>query len=121
MALRRSLASVPAFALLVTLAESHPARAQAQCVAQRTTVAYHASGAPASADPLGMCRFDTGIRAMEPSFAFTADGRILYQGWVLRDEAPGGAPPYPVVLRSADGVAWEGVPALGPGARLDPS
>jgi hypothetical protein len=121
MSLRRSLAaSVPAFGLIVTLAASHPARAQVSCVAQRTTVAYHASGAPADAEPLGMCRFDTGARAMEPSFAFGNDGRILYQGWVLRDEAPGGAPPYPVVVRSADAVHWQDVSPLGPVTSLDP-
>jgi hypothetical protein len=57
---------------------------------------------------------------MEPSFAFAKDGRILYQGWVLRDAIPGGVPPYPVVMRSDDGVEWEDVSPLGPITSLDP-
>ena len=66
------------------------------------------------------CRYSTGVRAMEPSFAFDRDGRILYQGWVLRDELPGGAPPYPVVVRSVDGVVWKDVSPLGAVTSLDP-
>jgi len=121
MALSRSkLAALGSLLIVAALAALRPASGQVACVAQRTTVAYHASGSPASAPALGMCRFDTGVRAMEPSFAFANDGRILYQGWVLRDEAPGGAPPYPVVVRSADGVHWTDVSPLGPATSLDP-
>ena len=88
----------------------------------RATVSYRASGTAVSdGAPLRVCRYGTGTRAMEPSFAFARDGRILYQGWVLRDDAPGGAPPYPVVVRSADGgLTWEDVSPLGHVTTFDP-
>jgi hypothetical protein len=58
---------------------------------------------------------------MEPSFAFDRTGRILYQGWVLRDGVPGGVPPYPKVVRSADLVTWTDVSPLKPPiTSLDP-
>lgn len=94
--------------------------AASQCDPARPAVAFHASGAPAAAPALMPCRYDTGARAMEPSFAFTRDGRILYQGWVLRDRIPGGVPPYPIVVRSGDGVHWEDVSPLGHVTSLDP-
>jgi hypothetical protein len=92
-----------------------------QCDTGRSTVALHASGSPATAAALIPCRYGTGIRAMEPSFGFAKDGRILYQGWALRDETPGGAPPFPIVVRSADGGrTWQDVSPLGPVNSLDP-
>ena len=90
------------------------------CSSDRPTVAFHASGTAATAPTLVPCRYGTGVRAMEPSFAFDRAGRILYQGWVLRDGLPGGAPPFPVVVRSADGVNWKDVSPLGPVTSLDP-
>lgn len=92
----------------------------AGCSPDRPALAHRVGGAPASAATLIPCRFDTGARAMEPSFAFDRQGRILYQGWVLRDELPGGAPPYPVVVRSTDGVTWHDVSPLGAVTSLDP-
>jgi hypothetical protein len=90
------------------------------CSPDRPTAARHVSGAAATAPALVPCRFDTGVRAMEPSFAFDRHGAILYQGWVLRDAVPGGAPPYPVVVRSTDGVVWDDVSPLGAVTSLDP-
>jgi hypothetical protein len=79
------------------------------------------SGAAAAAPTLVPCRYGTGTRAMEPSFAFDRQGRVLYQGWVLRDGVPGGVPPYPVVVRSKDLVTWKDVSPLGPPfTSLDP-
>jgi hypothetical protein len=91
-----------------------------RCDHVRPAVALHVEGSAASAPTLIPCRFDTGVRAMEPSFAFDRRGRILYQGWVLRDEVPGGVPPYPVVVRSADWVSWTDVSPLGAVTSLDP-
>lgn len=90
------------------------------CDLLRPSVAYDAGGAQAEAPALIPCRYGTGVRAMEPSFGFARDGRILYQGWVLRDELPGGVPPYPVVVRSSDGDHWEDVSPLGHVTSLDP-
>ena len=91
------------------------------CDGARPSVAYHVSGASAAAPTLLPCRFGTGIRAMEPSFAFGRDGSIFYQGWVLRDGVPGGVPPYPVVVRSSDGArSWKTVSPLGAVTSLDP-
>lgn len=102
-----------------------PARADestgASCAPERAAIAHRASGAPAQAPRLMPCRYGTGVRAMEPSFGFAADGRILFQGWHLRDEIAGGVPPYPIVVRSADGgLTWEDVSPLGPVTSLDP-
>lgn len=105
---------------LVTLPAAPAGFSQAGCDPLRPAIATHVSGAPAAASALIPCRFDTGTRAMEPSFAFTDDGRIVYQGWVLRDALPGGVPPYPVVVRSNDGVTWEDVSPLGHITTLDP-
>ena len=85
----------------------------AGCAPSRPAVAHRANGTLATAPKLVPCRYSTGVRAMEPSFAFDRRGRIFYQGWVLRDEFPGGAPPYPVVVRSGDGVHWTDVSPLG--------
>ena len=114
------VASMGAIVAAVALAIPRVSSASAPCPIQRDTVAYTTSGEPASAPALGVCRFDTGTRAMEPSFAFAKDGRILYQGWWLRDAVPGGVPPYPVVVRSGDGVHWTRVSPLGPVTTLDP-
>ena len=46
------------------------------------------------------CRYDTGFGAMEPSFAFGRDGRILLAAWHTRTSTPGGVPPYDQVIRS---------------------
>jgi len=114
-------ASLGVIAAAVALAIPRVSGATAPCPILRNTVAYDTSGVHASAPALGVCRFETGARAMEPSFAFARDGHtILYQGWVLRDAAPGGAPPYPVVTRSSDGVRWTRVSPLGPVTSLDP-
>ncbi len=98
-----------------------PPSLDTHCDASRATVAFHASGVPADVAPLIPCRYGTGMRAMEPSFAFARDGRILYQGWVLNDGAPGGLPPTPHVARSSDGGAtWQDITPIGPLLTLDP-
>jgi hypothetical protein len=121
---RRHIASAGALGailLIVIFGAPRPSRAlSSACAITQPAVAFHVSGAPASAPTLVPCRYSTGVRAMEPSFAFDRDGRILYQGWVLRDELPGGAPPYPVVVRSADGASWVDVSPLGAVTSLDP-
>ena len=114
-----------AFAVIVVVtalfAAGHPSGAlTAGCDQTRPALAFHVGGGAATAPALIPCRYDTGVRAMEPSFAFDRQGRILYQGWVLRDEVPGGVPPYPVVVRSEDGVAWKDVSPLGAVTSLDP-
>jgi hypothetical protein len=91
------------------------------CDASRPSIAQHASGASATAEALIPCRYGTGTRAMEPSFAFAPNDTILFQGWVLRDSVPGGVPPYPVVSRSRDGGAsWQDASPTGPITSLDP-
>lgn len=105
----------------ITAVLPHSSPAQTPCAPQRPAIARHASGSPAQAPTLVPCRYGTGIRAMEPSFGFAADGRILFQGWNLRDEIPGGVPPNPIVVRSSDGgLTWEDVSPLGPVNSLDP-
>ena len=104
---------------LATSSSSHAA--DTHCDATRATLALHASGSLADSPKLISCRYPTGIRAMEPSFGFAKDGRILYQGWALRDDTPGGVTPYPLVVRSADGgLTWQDVSPLGPVNSLDP-
>lgn len=121
---RRSLsAAIALCALLAITVLSSPAPSQAApdgCDRRRPARAYHASGGTASAPKLVPCVWRTGVRALEPSFAFDRQGRVLYQGWVLRDALPGGAPPYPVVVRSGDGRRWTDVSPIGPVASLDP-
>jgi len=91
------------------------------CDGARPSVAYHVSGAHVTAPALVPCRSGTGIRAMEPSFAFGRGDAIFYQGWVLRDGVPGGVPPRPVVVRSTDGGrTWKNVSPLGAVTSLDP-
>jgi hypothetical protein len=118
---RRTSFAAAAVIVAALFAASHPSGAlTARCAETRPAVALHVGGSAASAPALIPCRFDTGARAMEPSFAFDRQGLILYQGWVLRDEVPGGVPPYPVVVRSADGGAWTDVSPLGAVTSLDP-
>lgn len=98
-----------------------PAPPDPHCAFSRPSVAFHASGAPADAPALIPCRYGTGMRAMEPSFAFARDGRILYQGWALDDGVPGGVPPTPHVARSGDGgQTWADITPPGPLLTLDP-
>src|SRR5207244_170929 len=61
--------------------------------------------------------------SMEPSLAFTPDGRVFFQGWALRPGSINGAPPVPVVMRSSgDFTRWQDVspPQPGPVTSLDP-
>ena len=123
--MKRTL-TIGSFVLLAACGQQSSSRAATRatdthCDASRPAVSLHASGSPASVAALIPCRYATGIRAMEPSFGFTPDGRILFQGWALRDETPGGVTPYPIVVRSADGGrSWQDVSPLGPVNSLDP-
>jgi hypothetical protein len=79
----------------------------------RPAITYLPGGGPApppDQSPLVACAYHTGFGAMEPSFGFVRDGRILLQAWHTRPDTPGGAPPYSQVVRSnSDYTRWEDV------------
>jgi uncharacterized repeat protein (TIGR01451 family) len=103
-----------------------PALAQAAppgCDPARPAVAYYPGDTSVTVPsaPLVPCKYDTGARAMEPSLAFTPDGRVIYQGWELQAGSVGGVPPRPVVRRSNSSyTTWEDVSPIGPTESLDP-
>lgn len=94
------------------------------CVTTRNAIAHRPSGAAVVTSQAWIpCAYRTGRRAMEPSLAFTSDGRLLFQAWELRSGLPGGAPPAPAVLRREFGGVWTDVSPGGAGTHptsLDP-
>ena len=105
------------FACTVCGSSGAAAAASSLCATNRPAVTYFPGGAPAA--PAGQptlvpCRYDTGFGAMEPSFAFGQDGRILLQAWHTRTDTPGGVPPYAQVIRSnSTYTAWQDVSPSG--------
>ena len=80
------------------------AQAATLCATNRAAISYFPGGAPAQVPAsarLIPCRYDTGFGAMEPSFAFGRDGRILAAAWHTQLGTPGGVPPYDQVIRSS--------------------
>jgi hypothetical protein len=71
-----------------------------RCDASRRAIEYHPGGPVQPGSQLMPCRYDVGAVAMEPSFVFGNDGRILYQTWTTRPGSVGGLPPAPGVRRS---------------------
>jgi hypothetical protein len=79
------------------------AAAGSLCATNRPATSYFPGGSPArlSGSPrLVPCRYDTAFGAMEPSFAFGHDGRLLLAAWHTRLDTPGGVPPFDQVIRS---------------------
>ena len=124
--MRGTLATgIAAIAIFAAQAGAAHAAIPDECDAGRPAVAYHAGDATASV-PAGTrlvpCRYDAHVRSLEPSLAFTQDGRALFQGWELRPGAPNGAPPVPRVMRSDKALKeWTDVSPLGPVTSLDPA
>ena len=85
------------------------------CDASRAATWYHPDGTPAAAgSTLVPCRYDVGAVAMEPSFVFAGDGRVLYQTWGTSAGTVGGLPAVPGVVRSSlDWTRWEAVTPAG--------
>jgi hypothetical protein len=92
-------------------------RPSPQCDNSRPAVDYHSRGpvlAPAVGPDLVPCRYDVGAVAMEPSFVFATDGRILYQTWGASQGTVGGLPAIPGVVRSnSDWTRWLNVSPAG--------
>jgi hypothetical protein len=106
-----------ALCALLWVSASGAAAASVRCPGARPALTHLPGGAPASSRglrPLIRCRYDTGFGAMEPSFAFGRDGRILLQAWHTRAGTPGGVPPYAQVIRSDRGYSsWQDVSPRG--------
>lgn len=120
--MNRAAPTVALAAAMLTLGGGGaPAQAVApsnpSCDPGRPAIAYHPGGALIGTSPapaLVPCRYDTGAVAMEPSFVFARDGRILYQTWMVRTGAVGGLPPISGVVRSnRDATRWEDVSPAG--------
>jgi hypothetical protein len=95
------------------------ARGATLCATNRPAVSYFPGGASAKVPgevTMLPCRYETGFGAMEPSFAFGRDGRILLAAWHTQLSTAGGVPPVDQVIRSnRTHTGWTDVSPKGAG------
>ena len=116
---RRSCAAALVALGAVTWPLAGGARGATLCATNRPAASYFPGGAPAKVPgevTMLPCRYETGFGAMEPSFAFGRDGRILLAAWHTQLSTAGGVPPFDQVIRSnSTHTGWTDVSPKGAG------